>query len=237
MPRAPLPRRPRPSVSIASRSLTRGCAPSPNNCRRSRAPARRRKRRRRARRHAQHRRSARRRAGARRCDHGQGAGRRLRAADRAAPRRPGEHAVHDQGHDRTAQGSLRRPECEVSTTSQSLSQAATEQAAGAEETSASIEQMTASIAQNNDSAKITDTMATKAAGEAAEGGAAVKNTVTAMKQIAQKSSRPAVSSSRSGRVNSSTPSFPPSRKHPISSRRFRLFPRNNRRASHRSTTR
>jgi len=75
---------------------------------------------------------------------------------------------------------------EVSSTSQSLSQAASEQAAGVEQTSASIEQMTASIAQNTENAKVTDTMATKAATDAAEGGEAVKATVTAMKQIAQK---------------------------------------------------
>jgi methyl-accepting chemotaxis protein len=75
---------------------------------------------------------------------------------------------------------------EVSATSQSLSQAAGEQAASVEQTSASIEQMTASIAQNTDNAKVTDTMAAKAANEAAEGGEAVKATVAAMKQIAQK---------------------------------------------------
>jgi methyl-accepting chemotaxis protein len=75
---------------------------------------------------------------------------------------------------------------EVSTTSQSLSQAASEQASGVEQTSASIEQMTASIAQNSENAKVTDTMAAKAAGEAAEGGEAVQATVMAMKQIAQK---------------------------------------------------
>jgi methyl-accepting chemotaxis protein len=75
---------------------------------------------------------------------------------------------------------------QVSSTSQALSQASSEQASGVEETSASIEQMTASIAQNTDNAKITDTMATKAANEADEGGEAVKATVTAMKQIAKK---------------------------------------------------
>jgi methyl-accepting chemotaxis protein len=75
---------------------------------------------------------------------------------------------------------------EVSATAQSLSQAASEQAAGVEETSASVEQMTASISQNTENAKVTDGMASKAAGEAAEGGEAVKATVAAMKQIAQK---------------------------------------------------
>jgi len=75
---------------------------------------------------------------------------------------------------------------EVSATSQALSQAASEQAAGVEETSASIEQMTASIAQNTENARVTDTIATKAADEANEGGDAVRATVAAMKQIAQK---------------------------------------------------
>jgi methyl-accepting chemotaxis protein len=75
---------------------------------------------------------------------------------------------------------------ELSSTAQSLSQSASEQAAGVEETSASIEEMTASISQNTENAKVTDGMATKAAGEATEGGEAVKATVAAMKQIAQK---------------------------------------------------
>jgi len=75
---------------------------------------------------------------------------------------------------------------EVSATAQSLSQASSGQGAGVEETSATIKQMTASISQNTENAKITDGMATKASSEATEGGEAVKATVTAMKQIAQK---------------------------------------------------
>jgi len=75
---------------------------------------------------------------------------------------------------------------EVSATAQSLSQASTEQAASVEETSASMEQMTASITQTSENAKITDGMATKSAGEASEGGEAVRLTAAAMKQIAQK---------------------------------------------------
>ena len=75
---------------------------------------------------------------------------------------------------------------EVSATAQSMSQASSEQAASVEETSASIEQMSASINQNTENAKITDGMAAKAAKEAAEGGEAVKQTVTAMQQIAEK---------------------------------------------------
>ena len=75
---------------------------------------------------------------------------------------------------------------QISATSQSLSQASSEQAASVEETSASIEQMAASINQNAENAKITDGMAGKAAKEATEGGVAVKQTVAAMKSIANK---------------------------------------------------
>ena len=75
---------------------------------------------------------------------------------------------------------------EVSATAQTLSQASSEQAAGVEETSATIEQANASVTQNTENAKLTDSMASKAARDAAEGGQAVKATATAMKQIAQK---------------------------------------------------
>ncbi|MBJ7312030.1 methyl-accepting chemotaxis protein [Rugamonas sp. CCM 8940] len=75
---------------------------------------------------------------------------------------------------------------QVSATAQTLAQSSSEQAAGVEETSASVEQMTSSVAQNTDNAKVTDAMASKAAGEAIEGGDAVKSTVAAMKQIAKK---------------------------------------------------
>ena len=75
---------------------------------------------------------------------------------------------------------------QVSATAQSLSQAASEQAASVEETTASIDVMSASISQNSDNAKVTDGMATKASKEATDGGSAVSQTVTAMKQIAAK---------------------------------------------------
>jgi methyl-accepting chemotaxis protein len=85
-----------------------------------------------------------------------------------------------------ATDALRGAAGEISSTAQTLSQAASEQASSVEQTSSSIEEMTASIAQNTENAKITDTMATKAAQEATDGGEAVKATVAAMKQIAQK---------------------------------------------------
>jgi len=73
---------------------------------------------------------------------------------------------------------------QVSGASQSLSQSTTQQAASVEETSASIEEMTSSIGQTSTNAKITDGIAGKAATEAGEGGAAVQQTVQAMKDIA-----------------------------------------------------
>ncbi len=75
---------------------------------------------------------------------------------------------------------------EVSSTAQNMSQATSEQAASVEETSASVEQMSASINQNTENAKVTDGMATQASSEAVQGGAAVKQTVSAMKTIAGK---------------------------------------------------
>jgi methyl-accepting chemotaxis protein len=87
---------------------------------------------------------------------------------------------------RSGADSLSSASEEISATAQSLSQASSEQAASVEETTASIEQMSASIAQNTENAKVTDSMAGKAAKEATEGGEAVGNTVAAMKQIAGK---------------------------------------------------
>lgn len=76
---------------------------------------------------------------------------------------------------------------EVSATAQSLAQGASEQAAAAEESSAAIEKMSASVSQNMENAKFTDGVADKAAQEAAEGGEAVRSTVSAMREIAKKS--------------------------------------------------
>ena len=75
---------------------------------------------------------------------------------------------------------------QISSTAQSLSQGSSEQAASVEETGASLEEMSASINQNNDNAKTTDKMASKAAIKALEGGNAVAETVNAMTQIASK---------------------------------------------------
>jgi methyl-accepting chemotaxis protein len=90
------------------------------------------------------------------------------------------------GDVRSTADSLSSASEELSATAQSLSQAATQQAASIEETSASMEEITASIGQNSDNAKVTDSLASKSAREANDGGTAVKNTVEAMRKIAQK---------------------------------------------------
>ena len=90
------------------------------------------------------------------------------------------------GEVRAAADALTGAANQVSATAQSLSQAASEQAASVEETTASIDVMSASISQNSDNARVTDGMATKTSKEAVDGGGAVSQTVTAMKQIASK---------------------------------------------------
>ena len=74
----------------------------------------------------------------------------------------------------------------IAASSQQLSQGATEQAASAEEVSASVEQMSANIKQNADNSYQTEKISAKAAGDAKEGLAAVRETVVAMRQIAEK---------------------------------------------------
>lgn len=75
---------------------------------------------------------------------------------------------------------------QVSTTSQSLSQAAMEQASSVEETSASLQQMISTIEKNSESASTTNEVSSKSASDATRGGDAVKKTVSAMKDIAER---------------------------------------------------
>ena len=90
------------------------------------------------------------------------------------------------GEVRAASDALTGAANQVSATAQSLSQAASEQAASVEETTSQVDVMSASINQNSDNARVTNGMATKTSREAVEGGGAVGQTVTAMKQIAAK---------------------------------------------------
>jgi len=75
---------------------------------------------------------------------------------------------------------------QISTTAQEMSQGASEQASSTEEVSASIEQMTSNIEQNSENAAKTEKIALKAAQDAIRGGAAVDETVSAMKLIVEK---------------------------------------------------
>ncbi len=70
--------------------------------------------------------------------------------------------------------------------SNQLSSGASEQAASSEEVSASMEEMAASIQNNTDNAAQTLTMARKNYQDVSEGGEAVRQTVEAMEQIAEK---------------------------------------------------
>ncbi|MFP5223274.1 MAG: methyl-accepting chemotaxis protein [Acidobacteriota bacterium] len=75
---------------------------------------------------------------------------------------------------------------ELSMTAQTLSQGASEQAASVEEVSSTVEQISAAIRRSADNSGQTEAIAVKVAGEAEEGGRTVAQTVTAMKQIAEK---------------------------------------------------
>lgn len=86
----------------------------------------------------------------------------------------------------TTSESLTDASTQVSSAAQSVSQSTTQQAGNVEEISASVEELSASVDQNADNAKVTDSMASTAAKQAAEGGKAVNQTVEAMKQIAER---------------------------------------------------
>ena len=75
---------------------------------------------------------------------------------------------------------------EMSSTAQQMSEGATEQAASAEEVSSSMEEMSSNIRQNADNALQTDKISQKSSSDAEAGGQAVRETVAAMKEIADK---------------------------------------------------
>jgi methyl-accepting chemotaxis protein len=87
---------------------------------------------------------------------------------------------------RTNADTLASASQEISATAQAISQSAIEQASGVETTTSSVEELNASVQQNTENAKVTEQMATKSATEAEQGGNAVTETVSAMKNIAQK---------------------------------------------------
>ena len=75
---------------------------------------------------------------------------------------------------------------QLSSSAEEMSQGTTEQAAAAEEASSAMEQMVANVRQNADNAQQTEKIAVKSATDAKAGGKAVVETVTAMKNIAEK---------------------------------------------------
>ncbi|MGL1861611.1 MAG: methyl-accepting chemotaxis protein [Pseudodesulfovibrio sp.] len=75
---------------------------------------------------------------------------------------------------------------ELSATAETVSQGANQQAAGVEEVSSSVEEMVASISQNSQNARETETISQQASRDAEEGGVAVTETVSAMRDIAEK---------------------------------------------------
>ncbi|MEO5327162.1 MAG: methyl-accepting chemotaxis protein [Magnetococcus sp. THC-1_WYH] len=74
----------------------------------------------------------------------------------------------------------------VSENATSLAEGATEQAASVEETSSAVEQMTSNIQQNTENSITTEQLARQAAKDAEVSGEAVRQAVTAMKEIASK---------------------------------------------------
>ncbi|HEY2324356.1 MAG TPA: methyl-accepting chemotaxis protein [Thermoanaerobaculia bacterium] len=90
------------------------------------------------------------------------------------------------GEVRSAASSLATAAGQVSSTAQAVSSGNSQQAAAVQETTASLEQMNASISQNADNSKETEAVATKGSRDAEESGNAVRETVVAMKSIAQK---------------------------------------------------
>ena len=77
---------------------------------------------------------------------------------------------------------------EIAASAQQMSEGSVEQAASVEEISASMELMSQNIAQNLETAKKTRDIAVRTANDAQEGGEAVKKTVQAMRDIAERTS-------------------------------------------------
>ena len=75
---------------------------------------------------------------------------------------------------------------QMSSTAQEVSQGAAEQASSGEEVASSMEEMGSNIQQNSDNARETEKIASKTAENAQKGGESVEQTVTAMKEIAEK---------------------------------------------------
>ncbi len=87
---------------------------------------------------------------------------------------------------RAGADALTSASAQLSATSQTVSQGTSEQASSVQETTASLEQMTASITQNAENSRQTEKMAVKGARDAEASEKAVKETASAMSDIAEK---------------------------------------------------
>ena len=87
---------------------------------------------------------------------------------------------------RASARTLSEASSQVAATSQNLSHGTGEQAASVEEASSSLEEMTASIGQNAANSRQTEQTALRGAAHAEESGAAVRDTVGAMKSIVER---------------------------------------------------
>ncbi|HYO60131.1 methyl-accepting chemotaxis protein [Archangium sp.] len=90
------------------------------------------------------------------------------------------------GEVRAGASALSSAASQVSTTSQSLSQGTSRQAASVEETSATLEQLSSTITQNAENSRLTDQMTSQGVRDAEESSEAVEETVRAMAAIAEK---------------------------------------------------
>ncbi len=113
-----------------------------------------------------------------------------RAEDRTsllfAMRNMVERLAQVVGEVRTSAAGLSGAADQMSSTAQALSQGTGEQASTVEETTGSLEEMNASIAQNAENGRQTERMAVAGARDAEESGKAVRETVAAMKSIAER---------------------------------------------------
>src|SRR6266404_4566945 len=90
------------------------------------------------------------------------------------------------GEVRTSSDGIASAATQVATSAATLSQGTSEQAASIEQTTSSLEQMSASITQNAENSRQREQMAVKGARDSEESGGAVRESVVAMKQIAEK---------------------------------------------------
>ena len=96
-----------------------------------------------------------------------------------------ERLSHVIGEVKSGAGALTAASVQISATSQALSQGTSEQAAAVEETTSSLEQMSASITRNAANSRETEQTAVRGARDAEGSATAVRDTVDAMRVIAE----------------------------------------------------